>query len=129
MVVFATTLVQAVRHPRRSTVDPALLFGASLLLIATSVGERLVPSHAELMADLSGSASMLLPYLLLRLAEDFAQVPRWLLRVAEMALVLSIAILFVVERRPPWLTALLLSYFIVASLFATAAFVREAGRS
>lgn len=130
VTIFVATAAQAVRHPRRSTIDPALLFGVAVLLAATSVGPvRAALSRYELLSDVAVSTLLVFDYLLLRLAEDFARVPGWFLHAAELALVASIATLFFVAAYPLWIIVMLLAYFVVVTVYATATFLREAALS
>jgi signal transduction histidine kinase len=72
---------------------------------------------------------MALPYLLLRLVDDFAHVPRWLRWAGEVGLVLAIACIFAIFQRPVWLNLLLVLYFVSFTAYSTVAFVVQATRS
>jgi hypothetical protein len=130
VVVFAVTLAQAIRHPRRSTIDPTLLFGVVTLIIAEGAVALLIKlPQSELLADVTGGLLMALPYLLLRLVDDFAHVPRWLRWAGEVGLVLAIACIFAIFQRPVWLNLLLVLYFVSFTAYSTVAFVVQATRS
>src|SRR5437667_12697301 len=81
VVVFVVVAVKAVRRPRRVTIDTALLFGVASLLVAE--GWVLAVLHTKpspLLAVLASALIMALPYLLLRLVNDFAGVPGSVMR-------------------------------------------------
>ncbi|HET8631193.1 MAG TPA: ATP-binding protein [Thermomicrobiales bacterium] len=129
-VLFLVALVQAVRRPARVTVDIALFFGAVAVIIVEewAVAALGLPAGHYLTAFV-GAVLMALPYLLLRLVNDFAGVPRWLLRVAEVGLALSALGFFAYRTLPVWFTLLLVLYFLALTLYAATAIVREARRS
>lgn len=130
--IFLVVGVNALRHPRRATIDTALFFGAASLIIAESLIEPLLGagSRAALTA-LVASLLMALPYLLLRLVDDFSRAPRWLLLAAEIGLAAIVVSLFVVPAKsdPPWLILVYVGYFIALAFYGTGAFVRAARRS
>ena len=96
LIVFVVVAVKAVRRPRRATVDTALLFGAVFVIIAESwiIGELHVTA-GRLLSAVVGALLMALPYLLLRLVDDFAGVPGPLLRFAEVGLAAAVVGFFV----------------------------------
>jgi signal transduction histidine kinase len=125
LVVFVATLAQAIRHPRRSTVDTALLFGAAAAIIiegsAAALFQLKVP---EFESDAVAGLLLALPYLLLRLAQDFSHVPGWLMRLAEAGLAVSVVAIFVThDPRDAWVDLLILLYFILLTLYTTVAFI------
>ncbi|HVA22964.1 MAG TPA: HAMP domain-containing sensor histidine kinase [Chloroflexota bacterium] len=130
VTVFGVTLVQAVRHPRRSTIDPTLLFGVVALIIVEAAVAAVLPlPNSELLGNLTGVLLMALPYLLLRLVEDFAHVPGWLRRAGEAGLILSVVCIFAILHRPVWLNLLLVAYFVALTAYCTVAFVLQATHS
>lgn len=76
-VVFLVTTVQFIRRPNRVTMDMALLFGAPAIQILMSWARLLFgvtfPPEA---ARITEVLLMALPYLLIRLLDDFTDVPR-----------------------------------------------------
>src|SRR5579884_1002591 len=90
LICFAGVVVRAVRRPLRSSVDIALFFGMVALIIGESGLIRLLDAKPPtLVTDVLSAELMALPYLLLRIVDDFAAVPGWLLRLAEAGLALS----------------------------------------
>jgi len=131
VIVFALTLGTAVRHPRPVTVEIAVLFGAAAANVTASwlflaLGIRQPPA-------VSAAATFIvlaIPYLLLRLVDEFAGVPALVQRLAELGLLAVIAArLLIGEPMPLWATELLVGYFAVVTLYVTAAFAREARSS
>src|SRR5690349_8584301 len=89
VLVFASALVTAVRRPLRANIDIALLFLMPALIIVIDVVNAvgLVPSNlAVTVSDANGALILAMAYMLLRLVDDFSNVPRWLMRAAEGAL-------------------------------------------
>lgn len=112
-IVFLAVLRQAIRCPRRATIDVTLLFGATALIVAATWFVRMLglalPPWWGLAA---GGLLMALPYLLLRAINDFAGVPGWIMRAAEVGLTLSIAalVLLPTPMPAPVTVALVLSF-------------------
>src|SRR5687767_4707055 len=90
--VFILVAIDAVRRPRRATLDTALLFGALAIAIADQwVTDALDVNVDRALGAINGSLVMAMPYLLLRLLDDFTDVPRWVMRAAEAGLALAVA--------------------------------------
>src|SRR5579859_543141 len=88
VIVFLLSLVRAIRNPRPVTIEIAALFGSATVSVAftwVALGLRLSPPRA--VTDLNVALVMLLPYLLLRLVDEFAGVPTIIQRLAEAGLV------------------------------------------
>ncbi len=131
VVIFLTVAVQSVRRPLRATIDTAWLFGAVSLVIAEGLATALLDiTPGRVLQATAGALVMTLPYLLLRLVDDFSDVPRWLMRGAEACLALAVAGLFAWEPAlPAAVTLLYVLYFFGLEAYAAVAFVREASRS
>ena len=136
VVVFLVTAAAAVRSPRRAKVDTALFFGALAVIIALQwlSAAGVLPTHPVLSA-LSGALLMALPYLMLRLVDDFSGVPARIMGVAAGGLVLSavvVALLPLLPVESPFrlpLTALLVAYFVSLAIYVAARFVVGAQRA
>ena len=134
ILIFANAVVQAVRRPRRANIDIALFFTSTTIIIALSVLNRLELVQADSIwsrasSILSTSLFVALPYLLLRLVDDFSDVPAWLMRSAEVVLGL---IVLVVIAAPDLLRVLLLpliGYMVGLLFYGTLAFWRESRKS
>ena len=131
LLVFVVALIRVARYPHRINVDIALLFGDISLAVVTSVLLTfLLPGLAAVAAVVASILIMALPYLLLRLVDDFAGVPGWLMRLAEAGLALAVVI--VVALPPPaplWVTLALVGYFVALEVYSGARFAREASVS
>lgn len=131
VLVFVSVLIEAVRRPLRSNVDIALFFGAVALIIAEALVVRALgtPAAPSLTA-LVASILMGLPYLLLRLVDDFSVVPRLFKRGAEAGLLASVVLLFAFAGDlPPPITLLMVGYFLIVTVYASVAFLRHGRRS
>ena len=131
LLIFAVVAAQAIRRPLRTNADIALFFGAAAAL----VGEQLVvqalglPPHRVVTVAIV-AVLLSLPYLLLRLLDDFTGVPNWLMRAAEVGLaVLVLAFIAVPQPLPFWLTLVFVVYFVGLMLYAAGGFVGAARMS
>jgi len=129
--IFIVVFINALRQPRRSTVDTALLFGAMALIIGESWALGALRLTATgVLAAATGALLMALPYLLLRLVDDFSAPPRWLMRGAATSLIMLIALLFVWPVGMPLaLVFVYIAYFVALSVYVALAFVGAARRS
>src|SRR5256885_1307785 len=121
VLVFLVTGWKAVRRPLMANVDTALLFGAITLIVAESwITEALgIKAHGSAVAVVA-LLLMALPYLLLRLVDDFARVPFWVLRGAEAGLILTAVSLFAFTMPyPRWQVLLLVAYFAVLAIYCS----------
>src|SRR5260221_2503693 len=105
VLVFAFVAARAVRQPRRANVDTAVLFGAvALLVVEEWASEALGINQTRVLSWAFSSLLIALPYLLMRLVDDFAQVPRTLMHVAEAGLGLSVVCLGALAALPLWVS-------------------------
>ena len=111
VAIFVVSLVRAIRRPLRSNVDAALFFGAVAAAILNGLILSLIGiKPGWIITGLEGGVVMSLPYLLLRLLNDFAGVRTWLMRLAELGLVLCVlGLLFLPRQRG--VTIALVAYF------------------
>jgi signal transduction histidine kinase len=132
VLVFLVVLLRAQRRPTRPAIAMALFFGAIALDIVLQLAARAAGLHApRLLGSAISAVLMVLPYLLLRLAADFSRVPRWLLRIAEAGLVISVGGLLILTASaiPTWFILFCVIYFVALTLYASACFVQEARHS
>ena len=131
VAVFVVTGLQAARRPCRANIDIALLFGSVATFVVASrltAALGLTGSHLLVAAELT--LILAIPYLLLRLVEDFSDPPRWLTVTGLVAFLGLTVLAFVVSRPyPAWFTLLLGPWFVGLGGYAGLAFIREARRS
>ncbi|HEV8634564.1 MAG TPA: ATP-binding protein [Chloroflexota bacterium] len=128
--IFVAVLARAIRRPLASHVDTAVFFGVIALLVIEQWIQPLIGDEpGPIVSALNGGLFMALPYLMLRLLDDFAGVPPPVKRTAEAGLALSVLGLFLARPLPPWATLLYVAYFLALQLYVAVAFVREAARS
>jgi signal transduction histidine kinase len=131
VAIFVLVAFQAARRPFRTNVDIALLFGAISLVISIQwYGAALRGEVPPVVGAIAGSLLMALPYLLLRLLDDFAGVPPLLVRGSEIGLILSVVVLLLIPPPLPVpLTLALVAYFVGLIAYVALAFIRQAGSS
>lgn len=131
LIVCISVTAQAVRAPRRVTIDIALFFLIPAIIIFIAIAASLgVIQIGRLINALDSVLLLSMGYLLLRLVFDFTDVPPWLMRGAELALGLFAASLVVyAPPLPPALTVVMLIYLIGLLLYSAIAFLRESRRS
>ena len=130
LLIFVVTAIQAARRPTRASLDIALFFGVLALVILQSwLFRALGIRPPRFVGALAGSLVMALPYLLLRLVNDFAVVPRLVLRLAEAGLALSVACLFLLSPLPAGAVVGLALYFCALSVYSARAFFRQSRRA
>jgi len=131
VAIFVGVAVPAVRHRRRGDVDTALLFGA----LAVAVVEGALVSALEIdppaaLTFMVTGLIMAVPYLLLRLADDFTGVRAILMRVGLAGFLLSLLIIAAAGTPlPGWATLYLVVYFGGGGIYAAIRFVGEARRA
>jgi signal transduction histidine kinase len=134
VISFGVTVQEAIRRPRRVTIDAALLFGDFALLATASLivtAFHLHPSDA--FNTVQAVLILGLPYLLLRLVDDVAGASRWLLRIGAAVFVLTIALAAAQLAGYPGLRSpavlVLIADFIGLEIYAAVCLVREAARA
>lgn len=126
VVTFVAVWARAMRERRRSDLDTALLFGVmALVLVLSSVVEALDIPDAQQTAMFT-PLILAVPYLMLRLVADFAAVPWWALRLAELAFFGQLIFSFVAGTLP---FAAVSVYAAIPIAWSAIAFVREARRA
>src|SRR2546426_845593 len=134
LVVFVGALRTALRERSRTSVDATILFGALAFVIAQSqIATLLGAQLPQALSLFSAVLFLALPYLQLRLVDDFAGVPRLLLRVCLSGLVLGIAAiaigllqLVVLPAAVPVIVTVALVYFVGFCAYAAFVLIREA---
>jgi len=134
LVVFVGALRTALRERSRTSVDATILFGALAFVIAQSQVAALLGTQLPAAFGLVSAVLLLaLPYLQLRLVDDFAGVRPLVLRACLGGFVAGIAAvvvgllnLVVLPAAIPVIVALALLYFVGFCTYAAFVLVREA---
>jgi signal transduction histidine kinase/ActR/RegA family two-component response regulator len=130
VLLFVAALGSSIRRPTAAAVDAGAFFGA---LAAVSVASRVAALLGLPPSAFAGVTLVLfvaLPYLLLRLANDFVRVRRAAMRSAEVGLLLVIVAAFALQGVAASLAlGLIIGYFAVVATYAGAIFVRASGRA
>jgi len=130
VLIFISVALRAIRQPTRAHTDMTLFFGAVAFVIvvarlAAVVGPMPPWLTAVLVAVLIG-----LPYILLRLVDDFTHVRSAIKRAAELGLAAGVVATYATAPTVPTLvTIYIVLYFFVVSTFCAVAFIRSARRS
>jgi signal transduction histidine kinase len=128
LAMFVIALAALLRTRSLVALDTFLFFGviATLLLVADAA-ELMGVGDEPWIADLSWVGVAALPYILLRLVDDFRPQPRWLMRLAPLEFVAVAAIGLLVPQ--PWpvpVSLLVVAHVVVIGSYASLAFFREA---
>ncbi|HKC90987.1 MAG TPA: ATP-binding protein [Candidatus Limnocylindria bacterium] len=134
LVVFVGALRTALRERSRTSIDATILFGALAVIVAQSQIAAFIGTQVPAALGIVSAVLFLaLPYLQLRLVDDFAGVPPLALRVCVGGLVLGIGAavvgalqLVVLPAALPVIIALALLYFVGFCTYAAVVLIREA---
>jgi len=134
LVLFAVTVAvvfQTIKHPRRTSIDTALFFTALALIFETSALSSSLGLVLPPVVILGLAALLLgLPYIQLRLLDDFVGVGKWPKRAAVAGLVLAIGSVIVVPSPVPGiLTLALVLYFVTTLSYCAIRFLQESRRA
>ncbi|MEO8632166.1 MAG: ATP-binding protein [Chloroflexota bacterium] len=131
VIIFISVVQRAIRQPTRAHADIALFFGAvASIILASRIASRLGTAAPPWLTALEIVILMAMPYILLRLVDDFTHVRGWIKRAAELGL--AAGIVATVATSPALPTPVLLYvvlYFFVVSINCAIAFIRAARRS
>jgi signal transduction histidine kinase len=131
VLIFLLVAWTALRRPTATSIDIALFFGAiSFAIVESRVVSTLRLQQMEILTDIVALLIIAMPYLLLRLVDDFSNVPFLVKRLAEVGLVLA-AVAFIANEGtiPPSILLPVVIYFAALSLYCAVAFIRTARRS
>src|SRR5579884_1448625 len=128
-LIFIIVLVGTIRHPRLANVDASLFFGAIALILAeTWLTEAFKLGTGPIWRFIVEVLLMALPYLLLRLVDDFAGVRQEISRAAAIGLAATVVLLAIFHQAHPprVLLLLLVAYFVILAMYDAIAIVRAA---
>jgi signal transduction histidine kinase len=131
VLIFLLVVWSALRRRTATSVDIAFFFGAiSIAIVETRIVTTFGLLPVEIATDIVTILIIAMPYLLLRLVDDFSEVPVLVKRLAEVGLLLSAAAFLTYERAlPQQLLIAVVLYFAALSTYCAVAFVRAARRS
>jgi signal transduction histidine kinase len=132
VVIFVLVALRTVRNPTAPHVDMALFFFILAFVVTESrLSALLGVSPPEWFVDSIIAGIVALPYVLVRLVDDFTHVPQALKHGAELALIAIAITIYVLPgpTLPATVVYVMLVYFAGLSFYCGAMFVRAAQRS
>jgi len=126
VLIFFLVLVQTIRQPTPAHFDMSLFFGAIAAIVVLARAASLIGASGTVwFVVVAIGLLMAIPYLLLRLVDDFRRVPPLVKRAAELGLVASVVSVYATAPAlPPLLLLLLVAFFFVLSIYCALAFIR-----
>jgi signal transduction histidine kinase len=120
-------VARAVNRPSWVNIDTAAFFACVALVVVLSDTASAFNLRRTLTSTAAtGALTLALPFLLLRLVDDFQHIPFVMLVVAGAGTVLAALALFAAPTSPPWLSTILSTYFVVVVGYAALCFARHA---
>ena len=130
VLIFISVVLRAARQPTRAHTDMTLFFGAVAFIILTSRVAALIGTAPPWLTTVEVAVLMALPYVLLRLVDDFTHVRSAIKRGAELGLAVGIIATYATAPTLPTPVILyVVLYFFVVSIYCASAFIRAARRS
>jgi signal transduction histidine kinase len=136
VLIFINVALRTVRQPTRAHADMTLFFGAITFIILIARLVALVASRQDgpatppWLTTIEVAVLMALPYILMRLVDDFTNVRSWVKRAAELGLAAGIVATYATAPTLPAPVLLyVVVYFFVVAVFCAIAFIRAARRS
>lgn len=127
VTIFVIVAAKAMRSPRRVNIDIALFFSLPMLIVVFTL---LAPPAGSLLSYLVVILLLALPYMLIRLVDDFADVPKWLLYTSEVLLALIVVgTVALGSKQPDWFVTIELFYLIVFLAYGVVGFARQSQRT
>ena len=131
LIIFVVVLVRTVCRPTPAHLDMTLFFGAAaIVIVSTTLTSkfRLLPGWVA--EDVVPGAAAAFGYLLLRLVNDFSQVPTLLMRAVEVGMLALIVAVVVLPAPLPTSIALgLVVYLALVIAYDTWSFARHAAHT
>jgi len=128
VLIFISVALRAVRQPTRAHADIALFFGAlAFIILASRIATLAGTTPPPWLTAVEIAILMAVPYVLLRLVDDFTRVRSWIKRVSELGLAAGIVATFAsLPTLPTPVTLYVVLYFFVVSIYCAIAFIRAA---
>jgi signal transduction histidine kinase len=130
VLIFVSVTLRAVRQPTRAHSDIALFFGALAFIIVVARIAALAGTTPPWLTTVLVAILMAVPYILLRLVDDFTGVRGAIKRAAELGLAVGIVAAYATAPTlPAPVTLYLVAYFFIVSIYCAVAFIRASRRS
>jgi signal transduction histidine kinase len=138
VLIFIIVALRGLRHPTRAHIDMTLFFGAlAFVILASRVATLIGTTAPPWLVAIEIAVLMAIPYILLRLVDDFTQVGTPIKRAAELGLAAGIIATYATVATQPTsaatlpttVTLYIVGYFFIVSMYCAIAFVRAARRS
>jgi hypothetical protein len=132
ILIFLLVAVRTVRRPTPAHLDMTVFFGILAFVVTESrLAALLGVTVPEWFNDTLIAGILALPYVLVRLVDDFTRVPQWIKHGAELVLIALAIVLYTLPGRtlPPTAVAAVIGYFAVLSFYAGLMFVRASKRT
>lgn len=126
VLVFVLVFIRTVRQPTPAHADMSLFFGvAALVILESRLAPLFGPTRPAWLTDTVVVLLMTLPYLLLRLVDDFTIVPSAVLRVVELGLLAATVVTIGSDALPPTVALAYVGYFGLVSIYCAARLIRS----
>jgi signal transduction histidine kinase len=138
VLIFVSVALRAIAHPTRAHIDMTLFFGAlAFVILASRVAALTGTTATPWLITLEVAVLIAMPYVLLRLVDDFTQVRSPVMRAAELGLAAGIVATYATVATettstatlPTGLTLYIVLYFFIVSAYCAIAFIRTSHRS
>jgi signal transduction histidine kinase len=131
VLIFISVALRAVRQRTGAHTDMALFFGAlAFIILASRIASLSGTAAPPWLIALEVGGLMAMPYILLRIVDDFTNVRSAIKRGAELGLAIGIvATVAAMPTLPAPLTLYIVGYFFVVSVYCAIAFIRAARRA
>jgi signal transduction histidine kinase len=128
VLIFISVALRAIRQPTQAHTDMTLFFGAlAFIILASRIAGLSGTTAPPWLIALQVAVLMAMPYVLLRLVDDFTRVRGSIKRAAEVGLVAGVVATFAsVPALPTPVTLYVVLYFFVLSMYCAIAFIRAA---
>jgi signal transduction histidine kinase len=128
VLIFVSVALRTIRQPTQAHADMTLFFGSTAFIILISRVAAIVgATPPPLVTAVEIAILMALPYILLRLVDDFTYVRAWIKRVAELGLAAGVVATYAAGVVTPVLLYVVV-YFFVLSVYCAVAFIRTGRR-
>ena len=138
VLIFISVALRAITRPTRAHIDMTLFFGAlAFVILASRIAALTGTTATPWLIAVEVAVLLAMPYVLLRLVDDFTQVRIPVKRSAELGLAAGIVATYAsvamqttaTATLPTPLTLYIVLYFFVVSAYCAVAFIRASHRS